>query len=507
MARISTNIGILLLCKRENYHHYQLIGSINKTNAIKCLSLFFIILQHIYYSPVCGAFLCKKPQLEITIMPMRKNLRIYWELEHREYGDWIGIYDYELDENSRHKRLIKSHEVRLEKGYIDTKIIFQYDKDIKIKEKCLRYYAVYWRIVSNKSRAVVSTCFAVHPTWMEHYWDIIKDRPLNQIFIPGTHDSASYEGLNHNPLKKMSGYYRKTALFSFFKHVKQNIVPFINLYALTQDQNIFDQLVFGIRYLDIRVFRTENTYWACHGRFLMVKLEDVINDVIEFITKTKKEIIIFDIHQLHKSVFREELDHEIFIEWLLKKFTYKGKQLWVKYGQSSWNSSLHEIIKNDTRVIVTYETNQYHRIVNENYLWPNVQHIWGNKQTKKSLMKYLEENVQKSDDRATAVMAELTMNAANICTNTLMKFRPGLRYAAQQIAPLIYYLFKQTDIAVRTNILAVDFARSMGAVRTALIWNERMAINRDKKEEIDCDPVASYNDNYYQNNEYPLEQL
>lgn len=81
---------------------------------------------------------------------------------------------------------------------------------------------------------VVSTCLKNHPKWMEHYWQIIKDRPLNRLFIPGTHDTASYEGLSHNPFHKMDRWFKKTAVFSFIKHCKQEILPFINLYALTQ---------------------------------------------------------------------------------------------------------------------------------------------------------------------------------------------------------------------------------------------------------------------------------
>lgn len=82
--------------------------------------------------------------------------------------------------------------------------------------------------------------------------------------------------------------------------------------------------MFGIRYLDIRVYRVDdNFYWACHGKFLMVTLQEIINDVVEFITQTDKEIVIFDIHQLHKSgTFSYFLFYLIFCFYFFSNILY-----------------------------------------------------------------------------------------------------------------------------------------------------------------------------------------
>lgn len=81
---------------------------------------------------------------------------------------------------------------------------------------------------------VVSTCLQNFPRWMENYWNILKDRPINTIFIPGTHDSSSYEGIDHNPLKKITSIKKKpSSAVQVAKHIAQ-AHPVVNKYAVTQ---------------------------------------------------------------------------------------------------------------------------------------------------------------------------------------------------------------------------------------------------------------------------------
>ena len=66
---------------------------------------------------------------------------------------------------------------------------------------------------------------------MEENLEDIGDRRLTELMIAGTHNSASYDRFSH----KDNNLYTK--------------------YSLCQDENVFNQLVFGIRYCVIVNFR------------------------------------------------------------------------------------------------------------------------------------------------------------------------------------------------------------------------------------------------------------
>lgn len=88
---------------------------------------------------------------------------------------------------------------------------------------------------------------------------------VNQIVWPGTHDSATDE----------IG------------------IPFISRpFAQCESLSIYQQLVIGVRVLDIRVQEDRR---ICHGFLLCYNVDVVINDVKKFLSETHSEIIILEI--------------------------------------------------------------------------------------------------------------------------------------------------------------------------------------------------------------------
>lgn len=66
-----------------------------------------------------------------------------------------------------------------------------------------------------------------------------------------------------------------------------------------QDVDVLAQLIYGVRYLDIRVGHYPNTnsvWWANHGVFKSVPMQTVVNQVKTFLDNTN-EIVIFDIQE------------------------------------------------------------------------------------------------------------------------------------------------------------------------------------------------------------------
>lgn len=57
---------------------------------------------------------------------------------------------------------------------------------------------------------------------------------------------------------------------------------------------MFDQLVSGSRYLDIRPCKINGPekYWVCHGSFPIRPLNGIIYDIKDFLTNTHEIVIV-----------------------------------------------------------------------------------------------------------------------------------------------------------------------------------------------------------------------
>jgi len=101
---------------------------------------------------------------------------------------------------------------------------------------------------------------------------ISNNSRINQINIPGTHDSGSY-------------------------NIDKDGLPILNLFrgwwGKTQNLDIYEQLIHGIRYFDIRIeTNSDKEIYISHGGLNCINkktgnlyyLSDVFDEVIEFFT-------------------------------------------------------------------------------------------------------------------------------------------------------------------------------------------------------------------------------
>ncbi|XP_075227262.1 uncharacterized protein LOC142327811 [Lycorma delicatula] len=354
----------------------------------------------------------------------------------------------------------------------------------------------------NINESIVMTTLSTFPNWMTYYWNIISNRPINELFIPGTHDSVSDENIEV-PDETVD----QKGIINTIKNLKEssiqkigNLKPIHGL-AMTQDTSIIEQLVLGIRYLDIRVLYRDNVneYWTGHGLIFIQKLDDVIDQVVEFVSKTEKEIVIFHIHEFLRGITSME-DHWKLIEYLKIRFTRNGKKWWIP--PQSWTSDLQTLIQNINggKVIISYEKPEILKTDNYGILWFPVQHIWSNKDNISELKAYFEDiynNDKLPKNTAYAAMAVLTTQRKT--KSVARRLITGTDNVAQKTAETIYHLFMREDIGAKTNILATDYFMGMGTVRQALIWNLRKSQFNSYGNRI-CDPRNSYDDTYYQKN-------
>lgn len=309
-------------------------------------------------------------------------------------------------------------------------------------------YNFWWHLVTD-GEISDSGCMKTNAFWMNEMRSKIASRKFRQLFIPGTHDSASYK-------------------YNFDPNTMENLVT---RYSLTQDDDILSQLVHGIRYLDMRVgyYRSNSEkFWANHGISRLHPLSDILQQVKEFVDATN-EIVILDFQEFPVGFSGKSDVHRQFAFYLFQQLQDYGAN-----PDLGWDATLDEIWRAGNRIIVAYD--HFGMVQNENLglLWQSVRHRWGKvKDGPKSLEKFLTESRKNASrefqtSRPFAEMAELTPEAVDVLTNRL----GGLRTMASSVNFDITKLY-HGDFGVGANVVAMDFYRDTNIVDIAIEWNKK----------------------------------
>lgn len=144
--------------------------------------------------------------------------------------------------------------------------------------------------------------------WMGDDWEIIKDRKLNDIVIPGSHDAGTYgvgiqEGSMFNPWVHYA--LDADSPMQYCKAVLQQPPSICAGYAKAQSLSIYDQLRAGSRYFDLRFARvydpeSEEYAYRIHHSFLGHTQQEIFNDFQRFLQEPghEKEIIFLAFTQM-----------------------------------------------------------------------------------------------------------------------------------------------------------------------------------------------------------------
>ncbi|XP_076757817.1 PI-PLC X domain-containing protein 1 [Xylocopa sonorina] len=369
-----------------------------------------------------------------------REIEIYWNNLDIEPGDRILLYQ---ENASGIPREIYTVYPDGPSGNKKTGIQLEYvpSSDLPFEQKCLRY-GIMWASNEGVKRM---TCFKTQPTWMKIRKDILGPLRMRQIFLPGTHDSASYD---------VNG-------------TKTNIIA---NFAVTQDLDILGQLIHGVRYLDIRVGhypQTSEKWWTNHSPFYRsVPLKIVIDQIKTFLDNTE-EIVIADMREFPIG-FNNLSDHHSLVSYLEDQF--RGYYLTNDYG---WGVKLNDIWFTGRRLIIGYENTM---IVNSHAsMWPCVSQQWGNVRKIEDLYQYLQqiENSNRPEiGRPRSAMAELTATLSDIISNKLGTLR-DMAYRVNLNVTNWYSTIWQHN----ANIVAVDFVRGTDIVDVAIEANENRHVH------------------------------
>jgi len=208
--------------------------------------------------------------------------------------------------------------------------------------------------------------------WMGFLPSLITARLITEICMPSSHDSGSYAidffhpiATDNNALLKLS------YLIGFVSPVKY----ITRIWTLTQNLDIYGQLVSGIRVLDLRLAFDGERFWLVHA-FSLVKLSKALKQIKLFMETHPTEVIIIRMKkgwEQRNTMYTETNRLEAFV---IEKL---GREMLMipEHGLST----LQNCQKYNKRILLVYEIPSY-------YFWPEytVQGFWGNTNVVDELM-------------------------------------------------------------------------------------------------------------------------
>ncbi|XP_054167795.1 PI-PLC X domain-containing protein 1-like [Oppia nitens] len=359
-----------------------------------------------------------------------------------QHNQWIGLFN----ENPSNEKLVKSGKNYsidsinidlLNNGSYRTYIQFPYKKfSMKnLNNSCLKYWIA---LIKNK-KIIAKNCLKIHPFWMEKNMAIIGNMSLLDLMIPGTHNSGSFDRYD---------LYEDTLT---------------NKYTLCQDESIFNQLIYGIRFLDLRIAYDNNNedkqrVWIVHGPVVMKHtLNSVIQQIKRFMEMAPKEVIIIDFHRFEKGFAKDELSQQKIRRHHRKVWTILDKHL-LKYlvpKSMGLRTKLNELIAKNKRIIIGYTSDNY--LIDRQYLFPQTKHLWPNTDIVNEMVDYFNKTIcDVFPGELVSSMAQLTAEKFKL----IIDLYDGLRTMAQNVNRLITDAFHWdsgmgwTDCA---NVVSSDY--------------------------------------------------
>lgn len=245
--------------------------------------------------------------------------------------------------------------------------------------------------------------------WMGTLASHIQDRPMTEIFLPGSHDSATYKlenkfGKNQSISEKLNNL-RFIGVGFIVTGIAKN-------WAQAQNQPILVQLMNGIRYLDLRIIYRDSKkdFYTVHGLY-GPSLNEILPQIALFLQNNPKEIIVIQVGDLGYMPHGDKDHHE-----LIKRFqTTLGSKLVPK--SLGLDKPIKTLLAQGRQVILIYGDNkiadQYDNIFSTNH----IRAPWANKVTARDLKKALDDSLSgrsKDKNQFYVIQSQLTPSTDTI---------------------------------------------------------------------------------------------
>lgn len=206
--------------------------------------------------------------------------------------------------------------------------------------------------------------------WMENLDKETKNKPLNELLLPGTHDS----GANRVDFSKTPAFLNWQQRISYkllsFPVINTIARGFIENWTVTQNASIGEQLENGVRLLDLRLGKADTGDLHLAHTFLLDSFENSLKEIEKFIDNYPGEVVVIN---LDKD-FPYELsnDDKVKAANLIKEILGNGRIL----GITEPLGSLNELTTKGKKIVlyggngIVPEGNDLFRINKSDEIWP-----------------------------------------------------------------------------------------------------------------------------------------
>ncbi|CAH0553025.1 unnamed protein product [Brassicogethes aeneus] len=395
--------------------------------------LFVVVLFPGLISFIYGYNCCP---LYITVSATHKSLVVNWDFTFEPHPNIIRLI------NTDNSFVLEEIPVNNRRGFFETKHVFNNNglpgnwsktSDYQISGKhCFPYEVVSFL----NGQIVDKQCLKIEPTWMKEFGDLI----LSDMMIPGTHDSGAFTTRSINLLFKR--------------------------FILTQNSDIWNQLVTGIRYFDFRVGFRNNEFYLYHASARCTKLAPELDSIKRFLMKASSEVVILDFHRfVYPNNFTSEM-HKKLQDLLLE---YLGEHIFMRpHDIYTYNLRIKDFWSINQRVIINY--NDRMQSARVPWLWEGLRRDWGNIQDPKELLSYIKYiSSRQADGKIHVLCAELTLSISYAITHptvTLKKF-------ADSVNIMLTPLLREYHRADNLRVIATDFFTGNDVINVAIDANRR----------------------------------
>lgn len=226
-----------------------------------------------------------------------------------------------------------------------------------------------------------------HENWMREDFAILKEKTLDKIVLPGSHDSGSYNlklRLAPDAPIEVRELISRLGIFG----LKKFILKIVKKWAECQNHNILNQLNCGIRYFDMRVMWDElKQDFRTHHSLVGPSFLEILHDIKKFSDGHPQELILVDISTLNlddsnyydlfklileligskllpqdynfSKTFAEIIDLKTpVVLFLDKKLPYSADLFWDrKYLKQTWAdvNNVQDLIKIESKAVINYK--------------------------------------------------------------------------------------------------------------------------------------------------------
>ncbi|XP_049953432.1 PI-PLC X domain-containing protein 1-like [Schistocerca serialis cubense] len=328
------------------------------------------------------------PDVSLTVCPaeghesntLQYDLELNWQPSLD--ADWICLYNVsslqEVTQDTEPLIRISPHDYP--DGYYSTNISFaeqQYPngwskgsgENPVPGDACLSY----WIAAYKYNELHQAVCLKIHPTWMWDHRAELENMPLIGLFFPGTYNSNHFNR-GSIPLPRQT----------------------VSHFLLTQDSDVWGELIRGIRYLDVDIEYCPNqgssstpaitdddrcsvNHSLPHANHLL----PVLKDIKEFLKRAKYEIVILDIHHFPMGFEKNTDLHREFVSLLYSEL---GDYI-LSFDNITYNSTLADVWHTGRTLIVAY--NDSETTTEFAWLWGPIPRLYGDHQTTEGLKTFL----------------------------------------------------------------------------------------------------------------------